>query len=99
MTSTTLPLAAEIELLSSKEANNVHPYAEHGPAVDHGKSNPGDTKGPDLFWSRVRRACRDPFSEFLGTFILILFGNGSVAQVVLSNGQKGDYQSISWGWG
>jgi len=38
---------------------------------------------------------------------MILFGCGSVAQVVLSNGQKGapdgagwgPYQSISWGWG
>ncbi|KAK3071607.1 glycerol channel [Teratosphaeriaceae sp. CCFEE 6253] len=35
----------------------------------------------------------------IGTFILIMFGDGVVAQVVLSNGEKGDYQSISWGWG
>lgn len=34
----------------------------------------------------------------MGTFILIMFGDGSVAQVVLSRGEKGDYQSISWGW-
>ncbi len=26
-------------------------------------------------------------------------GDGVVAQVVLSDGKKGDYQSISWGWG
>ncbi|TQS32675.1 hypothetical protein Golomagni_07005 [Golovinomyces magnicellulatus] len=31
--------------------------------------------------------------------VLILFGDGVVAQVVLSKGVKGDYQSISWGWG
>ncbi|KAL1966294.1 hypothetical protein VTN77DRAFT_4647 [Rasamsonia byssochlamydoides] len=31
--------------------------------------------------------------------IMLLFGDGVVAQVVLSNDQKGDYQSISWGWG
>jgi len=42
---------------------------------------------------------REPFSEFFGVFILILFGDGVVAQVVLSSGKKGDYQSISWGWG
>jgi len=42
---------------------------------------------------------REPFAEFFGTFILIMFGDGVVAQVVLSGGKKGDYQSISWGWG
>lgn len=52
-----------------------------------------------LLWSRLREYCRDVFSEFFGTMILILFGDGVVAQVLLSNGQKGDYQSISWGWG
>ena len=28
-----------------------------------------------------------------------MFGDGVVAQVVLSNSEKGNYQSISWGWG
>jgi aquaglyceroporin related protein len=42
---------------------------------------------------------REPFSEFFGVFIMILFGDGVVAQVVLSGGTKGNYQSISWGWG
>ena len=51
-----------------------------------------------LRWPRIRRIFREPFSEFLGTFILIMFGDGVVAQVVLSNGEKGQYQSISWGW-
>jgi aquaglyceroporin related protein len=31
--------------------------------------------------------------------ILVLFGDGVVAQVTLSKDQRGDYQSISWGWG
>lgn len=52
-----------------------------------------------LLWSRVRGYCQDAFSEFFGTFVMILFGDGVVAQVVLSRGTKGDYQSISWGWG
>ena len=42
---------------------------------------------------------REPFSEFFGTFILLMFGDGVVAQVVLSKGEKGGYQSITWGWG
>lgn len=42
----------------------------------------------DLLWSRIRLALREPFAEFLGVFILVMFGNGSVAQVLLSTGQK-----------
>lgn len=75
-------------------------YAEHGALVDH-KIPQEDTvqAAPDLLWSRVRHYMREPFSEFFGVFILILFGDGVVAQVVLSGGTRGDYQSISWGWG
>ncbi|CRK17725.1 hypothetical protein BN1708_003006 [Verticillium longisporum] len=51
------------------------------------------------FWSRVRCYCQDGFSEFIWTFILVLFGDGVVAQVVLSRGTKGEFQSINWGWG
>lgn len=50
-------------------------------------------------WAKIRHTLREPFAEFFGTFILILFGDGVVAQVVLSKGTKGEYQSISWGWG
>lgn len=50
-------------------------------------------------WPRIRYAIREPLGEFLGTMILILFGDGVVAQVVLSSGTKGAYQSISWCWG
>lgn len=52
-----------------------------------------------LWWSQMRVRMRDFWSEFFGTMILILFGDGVVAQVVLSGETKGDYQSISWGWG
>jgi aquaglyceroporin related protein, other eukaryote len=52
-----------------------------------------------LAWSRVRSTCQDAFSEFFGTFVLLLFGDGVVAQVVLSENSAGNYQSISWGWG
>ena len=79
---------------------DVPAFAEHGPLVDH-KIPQADViqAEPDLAWSRIRHYLREPFSEFFGVFILILFGDGVVAQVVLSNGTKGDYQSISWGWG
>jgi aquaglyceroporin related protein len=60
----------------------------------------------NLTWSSVRVIFREPFAEFFGVFIMILFGDGSVAQVMLSAGEKtapgmngfGQYQSISWGY-
>ncbi|KAK1064473.1 glycerol channel [Friedmanniomyces endolithicus] len=60
----------------------------------------------DWWWAKVRIALREPFAEFFGTMILVLFGDGAVAQVLLSTGQKtapggdgfGNYQSINWGW-
>ncbi|KIX03909.1 uncharacterized protein Z518_07462 [Rhinocladiella mackenziei CBS 650.93] len=80
--------------------HDVPAFAEHGPLVDH-KIPQSDVvqQEPDLAWSRIRHFLREPLSEFFGVFILILFGDGVVAQVVLSGGTKGDYQSISWGWG
>jgi MIP family channel proteins len=42
---------------------------------------------------------RELLAEFLGTFILIVFGVGVVAQVVLSKQTAGSYLSINIGWG
>lgn len=61
----------------------------------------------DWWWPKVRMSLKEPFAEFFGVFIMVLFGDGSVAQVLLSAGEKsapgmngyGAYQSISWGWG
>jgi MIP family channel proteins len=38
-------------------------------------------------------------AEFFGTFVLIVFGVGVVAQVVLSRSAAGSYLSINLGWG
>jgi hypothetical protein len=73
-------------------------YAEHGVAIDHQhRDSLGADSHPELWWSKVRSKYQDVFSEFLGVFIMILFGDGVVAQVVLANGEKGQYQSITWG--
>lgn len=45
------------------------------------------------------RLTREMYAEFLGTFILMLFGAGVVAQNVLSGGEKGSYLSINLAWG
>ena len=37
--------------------------------------------------------------EFLGTFIILVFGNAVVAQKVLSNGANGSYLAINLAWG
>src|SRR5262249_31013169 len=42
---------------------------------------------------------RELYAEFLGTLVLIAFGAGVVAQVVLSNKQNGQYLSINIAWG
>jgi len=85
------------------------PHAEHGPPIDNEFAErlyEEDYKHQsDLWWSKMRHHFRDPAAEFLGTFTMIVFGDGSVAQVVLSQNpnlppssqNKGDYQSISWG--
>ncbi|KND04976.1 MIP family channel protein [Spizellomyces punctatus DAOM BR117] len=47
----------------------------------------------------IRHQFREELAELLGTFILIIFGNGVVAQVVLHNNKNGEYLSINIGWG
>src|SRR4029453_5836760 len=42
---------------------------------------------------------RELLAEFFGTFILIVFGVGVVAQVVLSKGAAGSTLSINIAWG
>jgi glycerol uptake facilitator protein len=47
----------------------------------------------------LRGTAREAAAEFLGTFILLMFGMGVVAQFVLSGGKNGQYLSINLAWG
>jgi MIP family channel proteins len=47
----------------------------------------------------LRGTAREAAAECLGTFVLIVFGVGVVAQVVLGRGAAGQYLSINVGWG
>lgn len=47
----------------------------------------------------LRGTAREAAAECLGTFVLIVFGVGVVAQVVLGGGASGQYLSINIGWG
>ncbi len=46
-----------------------------------------------------RALTRELLAEFLGTFVLIVFGVGVVAQVLLSRNTAGTYLSINIAWG
>src|SRR6266513_2268309 len=46
-----------------------------------------------------RNIVREMLAEFLGTFVLIVFGVGVVAQTVLSKGAAGTMLSINIAWG
>lgn len=92
--------------------HNEHPHrlhAEHGVLIDdtvHAAEAEEEYAHYNKYlWPKIRHYMREPFMEFMGTFIMIVFGDGSVAQVTLSanpalpksSQNKGDYQSISWG--
>lgn len=63
--------------------------------------------GSDRYlWSRIRTTLQEPFSEFLGTMVLALFYNGSLAQSLLGATISsapggygyGEFASVAWGY-
>ena len=86
-------------LMTARSALGLHPLAPIEEEHDYAGHS-------DLLWSKIRMSLKEPFAEFFGVFILVLIGDGSVAQVLLSTGQDtapggngfGSYDNINWGW-
>lgn len=94
----------DLQYVTSNAKTVTHEHKEHASTPSTAGGDPEMAEMTALeeaeyVWCRIRRTMQEPFSEFFGVMVLILFGDGVVAQVVLSNGTKGDYQSISWCWG
>ncbi|SCU92740.1 LAFA_0F12552g1_1 [Lachancea sp. 'fantastica'] len=51
------------------------------------------------FWAKIRYQLREPFAEFLGTLILVIFGVGGNLQATVTKGAGGSYESLSFAWG
>lgn len=63
------------------------------------RSTPLDEEAPFVnHWYSTRKCLAPYMAEFLGTFVLVLWGEATQAQVVASRGAS-DWISIAWGWG
>ncbi|TKY87342.1 hypothetical protein EX895_004019 [Sporisorium graminicola] len=77
--------------------------------VERGYSDEQEISDDDEYefpnkWAAIRYKLREPFAEFMGCFMLMVFGNGINCQVTISalydpSSPKGNYLSISFGWG
>ncbi|CAI4440012.1 BBM_1a_G0016450.mRNA.1.CDS.1 [Saccharomyces cerevisiae] len=51
------------------------------------------------YWAKIRYHMREPFAEFLGTLVLVIFGVGGNLQATVTKGSGGSYESLSFAWG
>eukprot|EP00057_Strongylocentrotus_purpuratus_P018791 XP_011673265.1 PREDICTED: aquaporin-3-like [Strongylocentrotus purpuratus] len=67
--------------------------------MEHTSSTASEKKPSAEPAANSQQAAKEILAEAIATFILIVFGDASVAQSVLSNGANGGFLSINWGWG
>jgi hypothetical protein len=71
----------KLKEISHDQAHVPNVQAEHGPLVDSSRHPIDEVAArPDLWWARTRAMMIEPFSEFFGVFIMILFGDGVVGK-------------------
>lgn len=94
-----LPSDEKIPFPGDVEKEKLPPrYSRH----PRGRSPPHYSAGPNgavYVFSERRRTLQEFFSELFGTFIMILMGDGVVAQTLLSKGTRGGFESVNWAWG
>lgn len=83
--------------------------AERSDSLSSGSSTSSySTDSDETFpnpWARFRHTMREPFAEFFGTYILLLFGTGVALQYFLTldpnvaSSTYGTYTNVSLGWG
>lgn len=91
---------ASSTLQSPRAWMGLQPMASVDEELDHAHHN-------HFFWSKVKIAMKEPFAEFWGTFILVLFGDAAIAQTLLTAGDTtapgqngfGNWTTITFGWG
>lgn len=80
---------------SSSSGYGAVSSSSHGPEPTGPPADPFDTDDV-RGWSGVKYRLREPFAEFLGTFVLCAFGIGGV---VLSRGVNGSWITIAFSFG
>lgn len=81
---------------SKRYSSSYHDLERHSDSAAILAPTVGVLSTPQTIKSPLLREC---LAEFLGTFVLLCFGDGVVAQVVLSDGANGDYTHINLCWG
>ncbi|CEP61070.1 Aqy3p LALA0_S02e06062g [Lachancea lanzarotensis] len=75
------------------------PKVSPPPPVVATADDESDTLTFPNFWAKIRYHLREPFAEFLGTLILVIFGVGGNLQATVTKGAGGSYESLSFAWG
>lgn len=92
-------MADERGNLHNKSSGPSHYGATHNSEPTAASSSTPEIHIHSHGWRFMKYKYRKPFAEFLGTFILCVFGIGSIAQTLLSGGKNGNWITIALGFG
>ncbi|KAH9816733.1 aquaporin-like protein [Melampsora americana] len=92
---------------SFSEATCYHVQHHHAPPIKNPDTINSDIDGvgENSWHYSLKLSTREYAAEFLGTCVMMIFGNGVSNQVILnssplvSSAEKGNYHSITLGWG